>query len=46
MQTMYIDLLGNIIFTKLESTRQRHTKVMYKIYSGADCNLMLFKIFR
>ena len=46
-QVNYINLdnVKSVLFTKLESsTSQRQTKMTYKIESGADGNLMPFKI--
>ena len=42
-----LDSIKSVLFTKLESsTRQRQTKITYKINSRADGNLMPFKIFK
>ena len=49
IRAKYINLssIRSVLFTELESnTSQRQTKITYKINSGADENLMPFKIFK
>ena len=44
---IYLDSVGFVMFIKLESSMiQRKTHIVYKIDTGVDDNLMLFKLFK